>query len=94
MMVVRNAQEKHVTNLLQTSVNRELSCSHPQAGARSPNLRTLPRAGKQPDPHTQVGVRTINPKTLLIAGRQLDPDCDIATVCRVQGHPQIVYILF
>ena len=45
-------------------------------------------------PHTQAGVQTINLKTLPIAGSQLDPDCDIATVCKVQGHLQIVCILF
>ena len=94
MMVVRSAQEKHVTNLLQTSVNSELSCSQPQAGARSPNLRILPRAGRKTDPHTQAGVRTSNFKVLPIAGRQLDPDCDIATVCILQGHLQSVCILF
>ena len=66
MMVVRSAQEKHVTNLFQTSVNRELSCSQPQAGARSPNLWILPHAGK----HPEVEARIINAETLMQTGRQ------------------------
>ena len=71
MMVVRSAQEKHVTSLLQTSVNRELSCSQPQAGARSPNLRILPRAGKN-RPTNPGGGSNLNFETLLIAGRGID----------------------
>ena len=88
MMVVKSAQEKHMTNLLQTSVNSELNCSQPQAGARSPKLRILPRVGKHRPTNTGRGSNH-NIETFPIAGREIDSDCDIATVCIFQGGGSI-----
>ena len=86
-------RDKLVTNICE---QRAKLLTNPGGGLDHPTSGhyLVPENPHVPDPHTQVGARTSNLKVLPIAGRQLDPDCDIATVCIFQGHPQSVCILF